>query len=88
MCVQKKTQKSLPRFEFLSGKRLEELAANDQLSFQTAGLALAFLCAQGFKANEGLVTTGDDDFFARASLFNEARKMRFSVMDLNRRHIS
>ena len=88
MSVQKKTQESLPRLEFLFRKRLEELSADDQFSFQTAGLALAFLCAQGFKANKGLVTTGDDDFFARASLFNEAGKMRLGVMDFDCRHVS
>ena len=86
--VQKKTQESLPGLEFLFGKRLEEFAADDQFSFQTAGLALPFLGAQRLKANEGFVTTGDDDFFAFASLFNEAGKMRFSMMDFYGRHVS
>lgn len=88
MSVQKKAQESLPGLEFLFRKRLEELAANGQFSFQTTRLALAFLCAQGLEANERFVATGDDDFFARASLFNEAGKMRLGVMDFYRRHVS
>lgn len=70
------------------GKRLKKSAANGQLSFQAAGFPLAFLRAQGFEADEGLIAAGDDDFFALASLFYEAGKIRFGVMDLYCRHIS
>jgi hypothetical protein len=86
--VQKKTQELLPGLEFLFGKRRKKFAADDQFSFETAGLALAFLRAQGLEANEGLVATGDYDFLTLAGLFNEAREMRFGVMDFYRSHIS
>lgn len=88
MSVQEKTQGSLPRLEFLFGKRLEEFAADYQFSFQTARLALPLFGAQGFQANERLVATRDDDFFALASLFNKAGKVRLGVMDLYCRHVS
>lgn len=86
--VQKKAQKSLPGLEFCFRERLEEFAADGQFPFQAAGLALASFGAQGFEANKGLVATGDDDFLALASFFNEAGKMRFGVMDFDGRHIS
>ena len=86
--VQQEPQRSLPVLEFLFRERLKELRTHGEFALQTAWLAVSFFPPQGLKADQRLVVTGDDDFFAFASLFDKAGKVGLGVMDFDGGHVS
>ena len=86
--VQKETQESLPGFEFGLGHWLEEFGADLEFSFHASRFALPLFLTKRLKANERLIAASDDDLFAIAGLFDEAREVGLGVMDFDRGHIS
>ena len=86
--VQKQTQESLPGFEFGLGHWLEEFGADLEFSFHASRFALPLFLTKRLKANERLIAASDDDLFAIAGLFDEAREVGLGVMDFDRGHIS
>src|SRR6266852_2324226 len=78
----------LPGSQFFLGQRLEELRADFETPFPTAGLALALAPANRLQANQWRIAARDDDLFSLAGFGDQAGEVGFCVMDFNDGHVS